>query len=102
MIWTILNPEFGDDAGKKSIVVRALYGLKSTGTAFRNHLTDCMSFLGYELFLVDQDLWFKPDVSPSNSHKYYSYILLYVDDILYIHHDTIQRLLSEGLMSIST
>lgn len=37
-IWIILGPEFGDDAGKKAIVIRALYGLKSDGTAFSNHL----------------------------------------------------------------
>ena len=37
-IWTIIGPEFGADAGKKAIIVRALYGLKSSGAAFRNHL----------------------------------------------------------------
>ena len=45
-IWTILGPEFGEDAGKKAIIVRALYGLKSAGAAFRNHLADCMDTLG--------------------------------------------------------
>ena len=30
-IWTILGPEFGADQGKKAIIVRALYGLKSAG-----------------------------------------------------------------------
>ena len=37
-IWTVLGPEFGDDQGKRAIVVRALYGLKSAGASFRNHL----------------------------------------------------------------
>jgi hypothetical protein len=37
-VWCILGPEFGEDAGKKALFVRALYGLKSTGAAFRNHL----------------------------------------------------------------
>ena len=27
-IWTTLGPEFGDDVGKKAIIVRALYSLK--------------------------------------------------------------------------
>lgn len=55
----------------------------------------CMRFLGYESCLADQDLWFKSEVNPSNGHKYYSYILLYIDDILCIHHDadtTIRRI----------
>jgi len=86
-IWTILGPEFGEDAGKKAIIVRALYGLKSAGAAFRNHLADCMKTLGYESCLADQDLWWKPEIRPSDGHRYYSYILLYVDDALCIHHD---------------
>jgi hypothetical protein len=41
-VWCILGPEFGEDAGKKALIVRALYGLKSAGAAFRNHLAECM------------------------------------------------------------
>jgi hypothetical protein len=26
--WTVLGPEFGNDAGKRALIVRALYGLK--------------------------------------------------------------------------
>jgi hypothetical protein len=37
-VWTILGAEWGSDAGKKAIIVRALYGLKSSGAAYRNHL----------------------------------------------------------------
>ena len=86
-IWTILGPEFGEDAGKKALIVRALYGLKSAGAAFRNHLADCMHTLGYEPCRADADLWYKAEIRPSDNHKYYSYMLLYVDDALCIHHD---------------
>ena len=47
-IWTTLGPKHGSDAGKKAIIVRALYGLKSSGAAFRAHLADCMKHLGYK------------------------------------------------------
>ena len=87
LIWTILGPEFGPDSGKKALVVRALYGLKSAGAAFRNHHADCMDFLGYQSCLADPDLWLKAEINPANNHKYYAYILLYVDDVLCIHHD---------------
>jgi hypothetical protein len=33
-IWTQLGLEFGDDSGKRAIVVRSLYGLKSAGTSY--------------------------------------------------------------------
>ena len=59
-IWTTLGPEFGNDADKKAIIVRALYGLKSSGAAFRNHLAECMYNLGYKSCLADPDLWYKP------------------------------------------
>jgi hypothetical protein len=37
-VWTVLVTEFGDDAGKRALIVRALYGLKSAGVAFINHV----------------------------------------------------------------
>ena len=45
-IWYTLGPEFGEDEGKRAIIVRAFYGLKSAGASFRNHLADCMRHLG--------------------------------------------------------
>ena len=35
-----VGPEFGDEAGRTAIIVRSLYGLKSAGASFRNHLAD--------------------------------------------------------------
>ena len=37
-IWTRTGPEFGSESGCIMIVVRALYGLKSSGAAFRELL----------------------------------------------------------------
>ena len=34
-IWTVLGEEFGSDQGKKAIILRALYGIKSSGAAFQ-------------------------------------------------------------------
>ena len=85
-IWTKLGPEFGSDAGKRAIVVRALYGLKSSGVAFRKHLGECMHGLGYKPCLADPDLWLKAAVKPDGT-EYYSYILNYVDDIMVIDYD---------------
>ena len=84
-IWTTLGPEFGDDAGKKAIIVRALYGLGSSGNAFTAHLAECMKHLGFQPCKADPDLWFKQDHYPDGDKEpYYRYILLYVDDCLSI------------------
>jgi hypothetical protein len=91
-VWTVLGPEFGQDAGKKAIIVRALYGLKSAGAAFRAHLASFMRTMGYKSCKADPDLWLKEETRPNDNLRYYSYILCYVDDILVINHDSISVL----------
>jgi hypothetical protein len=86
-VWTVLGPEFGDDAGKRALIVRAIYGLRSTGAAFRNHLESCMDHLGCKPCLADRDLWMKEDTRPDDGVKYWAYIIINVDDILCVHHD---------------
>jgi hypothetical protein len=86
-VWTILGAEFGSDASKKAIIVQALYGLKSAGASFGRHLADCMRLLGYSLCKADPDVWMMETTCPDDSFCYYAYILLYVDDVLCIHHD---------------
>ena len=56
-IYTVLGPEFGLEAEKKAFRVRELYGLKSAGALFRNHLADCMQHIGFIPCLANPDLW---------------------------------------------
>ncbi len=96
-IYCRLGPKFGANAGRKAIIVRALYGLKSAGASFRNHLADCMRHLGWQSCKADQDVWLKPEVRIGNRYQYYAYCLLYVcllyvDDIYIVHHDGVRML----------
>ena len=77
-IWTFLGQDFGEDAGRKSIVVWALYGLKISGAASKNHLTDRMHHLGFFTFPSDLDIWMKPMVRHEDRFDYYAYILIYM------------------------
>jgi hypothetical protein len=86
-VWTVLGPEFVEDADKQALILRALYGLKSAGTAFRNDLASCMDQLGWKPCLADRDLWMKEDTCPDDGVKYWAYILIYVNDILCVHSD---------------
>ena len=63
-IWTFIGQKFGEDAGRKAIVVWAIYGLKSLGADFRNHLADCMYHLGFFPCSSDLDHWMKPMARP--------------------------------------
>jgi hypothetical protein len=67
--------------------VRSIYGLNSSGVAFMNHLSECMKHLVWISCRADRDLWMKAEILPDDGVLYWSYILIYVDDILCVHHD---------------
>ena len=90
-IWTTLGQEFGDDCDRKAIVVRALYGLKLSGAAFRAHLAGCMHEMGYMSCPANPDLWLK-EQTDQKGRKYYSYILCYVDNLLVVRHNPKQNI----------
>ena len=78
------GPEFGSEhKGKIAVVVRALYGLRSSGSSFRNHLASCMEALGYTPCKADPDVWMRRS-RKADGTEYYQYMLLYVDDCLAI------------------
>jgi hypothetical protein len=78
--------ELGDDAGKWVIITRALYGLKSSGAAWRAMFADALSTqLGFKPCAADPDVWMRPATKP-DGEEYYEYILVYVDDILVLSH----------------
>ena len=86
-IWTQAGIEFGSNAGSVLIIVRALYGLKSSGASWASMLADSLKSLGYKPTLADRNVWIKPGVKP-DGFKYYQMILVYVDDILHLSHNT--------------
>jgi hypothetical protein len=85
-IWTVAGLEFGSEAGSTMFIVRALYGLKSSGASWASMLSDSLRGLGYTPSEADRNVWMKPGVKP-DGFKYYQYILVYVDDILHLSHD---------------
>ena len=82
-VWTRAGEEFGSDSGCIMIVVRALYGLKSSGAAFRAHLADRLYEMGFTPSRGDPDVWMRPAVK-SDGEEYYEYVLVYVDDCMSI------------------
>jgi hypothetical protein len=68
------------------IIKKALYGLKSSGAAFRANLVETLDAMGYKPSYTDPDVWLRPAVKP-DSFKYYEYILCYVYNVLSISAD---------------
>ena len=46
LIWTTAGPEFGSEEGRTMVVKLALYGLKSSGAAFRVKLASLLHDIG--------------------------------------------------------
>ena len=84
-IWTRAGPEFGSESGTIMLIRKALYGLKSSGAAFRAHLAETLYDIGFVPTRADPDVWRRPAVK-EDGFEYYEYVLCYVDDILAISH----------------
>ena len=68
---------------KVALIYRSLYGGKSAGRDFRNHLRSCMRHLGFTSCPADLNVWMRP-AKKSDGSLYHDYILLYTDDALVI------------------
>jgi hypothetical protein len=67
------------------IIKNALYGLKSSGAAFRFLLSECLHGMGYSPTKADPDVYIRKVVK-RNGFEYYEMVLYYVDDILCLSH----------------
>ncbi len=86
-VYFIAGDEFGaNKKGQRVVIIKALYGLKTSGAAWRAHFADVLHGMGYSSSLADPDVWFKEACKP-DGFEYYAYILVYVDDILVISHN---------------
>ena len=93
--YIICGPEFGlENVGKIAIIVRALYGGKSAGADYWNHVRKAMLDMNFQSCKADPDVWFRPGIKDDGT-EYNQYILLYTDDILCVMEDPKQFLLDE-------
>ena len=80
-VWMKGGIEFGDMENETLIVEKALYGLKSSGAAFRAFLAQTFDKMGFTSSIADPDVWMRPAIK-SDGEEYYEYIVCYVDDVL--------------------
>jgi len=86
-IYVKCGPEFGEYEGRVGIIRMALYGLLSSGAAWRATLAEVLStHLEFKQCKADQDVWFRA-AQRLDGTRYYEYILVYTDDILAISTD---------------
>jgi hypothetical protein len=83
-VYTTAGLEFGArHVGKRVLIVRALYGLRSSGARWRDHMAQTLRDMSFKRSIGDPDVWMKEAVKPGGE-LYYEYVLVYVDDLLAI------------------
>jgi hypothetical protein len=83
-VHTVLGPEFGDAEGKTAVIVKALYGLKTAGFAWRSYCAEVLrSSMEFTSCRADQDVWYRKALR-GNGEKYYEYLFVYTDDVIAI------------------
>jgi hypothetical protein len=83
---TTAGPEFGpNQIGQLVIIVRALYGLKSSGAAWHSVLAKAINSMGFQVSLADPDVWYR-EVTKADGFYYFEYLIVYIDDILVLSH----------------
>ena len=90
-VWLRAGREFGDMQDQILIVEKALYGLKSSGAAFRAFLAETLDRMGFTSTEADPDVWIRPASKP-DGEEYYEYVMCYVDDVLGISADAVSLL----------
>jgi len=75
-VYCVAGPEFGDLAGHTLIIIKALYGLRTSGARFHERLVDTLRDLGFKPSYADPDLWMRDNGST------WDYVCVYVDDLL--------------------
>jgi hypothetical protein len=96
-VYVEAGPEFGSEAGKIMIVKMALYGLKSSGAAFRSKLAGVLHDMNYRPSFADPDVWLRAGTKPCG-FEYYEMVLCYVDDVMVISHQPSKTI--EGIQAI--
>ena len=88
-VWFKAGVEWGDvRAGSQVIIIRALYGLNSSGAEWKKTFSDYIKYtLGYEPCVgADDNIYLRAEKT-SDGQEYYSYLVVYVDDVLCINKD---------------
>jgi Reverse transcriptase (RNA-dependent DNA polymerase) len=83
-VYTTCGMEFGiENVGRVAVIVKALYGLKTSAFAWREHLSQTLTKLGFKFCVADNDVWLR-GIDSKSQGKLYEYVLVYTDDILCI------------------
>jgi hypothetical protein len=74
-VYIVAGPEFGDRQGHILIIIKALYGLRTSGARFHEKFADTLTAMTFFPCFADPDVWMK------DCGTHYEYVCVYVDDL---------------------
>ena len=74
LVGLVAGPEFGDHEGHTLIIVKALYGLRSSGCQWAEKYVDTMRDMGFMPCKMDPDIWLR------DAGDVYELVCVYVND----------------------
>ena len=77
-VYFIAPAAFEEMAGHTLIIVKALYGLRTSGARYHEKFADTLRLMGFFPCKNEQDLWMR------DAEDHYEYVCVYVDDLLAI------------------
>jgi hypothetical protein len=85
-VWFVVGSEFGSWQPIIVKIVRALYGLKSSGAAcWRAMFNSTLLEMGFRSTVADPDVYLRANAKPCG-FKFYEFLLVYVNDVLIVSH----------------
>jgi hypothetical protein len=73
--YIIADPEFGQLEGHYLIIVKAIYGLSTSGLCWHERFADCLRNEGFSPCKAEPDIWMRLN------GDLYEYVAMYVDDL---------------------
>ena len=80
-IYIVAGDKFGSRAGHTLVILKALYGLKSSGKRWCEKCLAILRDMGFSPSLAEDDIWMR------SQQDHYEYIARYVDDMSIASHD---------------
>ncbi len=74
-LYIIAGPEFGDIQGSLLVIVKALYGLRTSGARWHEFFADTLMDMGFYPCKADPDVWMR------DCGTHYEFVCVYVDDL---------------------
>jgi hypothetical protein len=78
-LYIIAGPEFGDREGHILVIVKALYGLRTSGLRWHQRFSACLEREGFKPCKAEPDIWMRAH----SSGGFYEYVAVYVDDLAF-------------------